>query len=349
VNNIEIMPVISYIGKIGYAYCKRKQVDHKEFIWHYNNREYSSYWQKFPFRFIIECRQPQVAIEEIFYVFNKIKNIEPDKFHEFHKGNPYYFLGLAYFQIRDYESAVYFINAAVKEDLELKPPNNPSPATWFIELNSWSKRQAGRDLVKQASHEMRGLVRSYNIIILKEGKKNTFSMKLLRDKMLRKAISIANPKYQTIATALISYVLEFNIRFNAIKILDSLESIEPFALHLLKGCVLLESILKENPRLNHRIKSTDDLNKWVINKSSDLGISKNLKMKTKNLQSVIDDIPKGRLTLEDSFSLSCRIRNTISHSLEWKISISEINYRKLYEAIGISCLHAINCLYTGER
>jgi len=343
--NVEKIPAIIYRDPPELILLERKQVDKDELLKHYEEKDYTGYWQQFPFPGLLYCRQPLTTIKEIYSVFEKIKKIDKDVFHQFHKGNPYYWLGVAYFQLGDYASAVYFMNAAAKEDLELRNPNKPSSATWFIGLNSWSKNQAGRVIVQQAALEMRKLIRNYNTCLQREEHNNPFSMKLLREKILRKAIEIKNPCYQSISTALISFVLEFNNRIERLRILDSLESIEPFAHHLFKGCVLLESLLKENPGRNNNLKSSDDLIKWVREKSKSLDIPEKLTLDNKSLQSIINDIPKGSIKLIDSFSLACRIRNTTGHSIEWQLKITEKQYSKLYKAIGFSCLHVINKLY----
>jgi len=263
----EATPVIIYKPPFALKLLPRKQVDNNEFLEHYKKKDYSGYWHKFPFRALLECRQPNTAIQEIFIVFEKLKKLDENIFHKFHKGNPYYWLGVAYFRLQDYASAVYFMNAAAKEDLDLPKPNYPSPATWFIELDSRPQNQAGRDLVFIAETEMNKLILSYNKTLIESSIKEIFTIDILRSKLLKKATNINKQQYQTIATSFISYVLEFSNRIQSLRILDSLESVEPFILHLFKGCLILESILKENPKPNIKVKPSDDLISWVKNKS----------------------------------------------------------------------------------
>jgi hypothetical protein len=45
-----------------------------------------------------------------------------------HKGTPFYFLGLAAFRCRDYESGAFLIDAAMAEDFA-NHPNTDTPAT----------------------------------------------------------------------------------------------------------------------------------------------------------------------------------------------------------------------------
>jgi hypothetical protein len=345
-SHIEFISVANSSKNPVFGFIQKKIVSREEFFAHHKEKTYSDYWNKFHFRLLIEYNQPQTVISEIFETFQKLKDIDSRKFHEFHKGNPYYYLGISYFMIQDYESAVYYINAAAKEDLELKPkPNYPSPATWFIEMDSKPEKQAGREIVRIAETEMNRLIAEYNKVLVESSIKEIFSIEKLRDKLLKKATAVDKQQYQTIATSIISYVLEFSNRIQSLRILDSLESVEPFVLHLFKGCIILESILKENPRPNAKIKSSDDLISWVKNKSKDLNLLAALNLNAKNLQSIIIDLPSRQLNLEDCFSITCKVRNKTGHTLEWEFKTTERQYQLLFDAIGVSCLHTINRLY----
>ncbi|MFA5387433.1 MAG: hypothetical protein WC322_03480 [Candidatus Paceibacterota bacterium] len=54
-----------------------------------------------------------------------IKENFSDKFDKMHKGTPYYFLGWTAFDFRDYERAVFYMDAAISEDIRIDPSN------WF--------------------------------------------------------------------------------------------------------------------------------------------------------------------------------------------------------------------------
>lgn len=346
-STIEFIPVANLACNPVFGFIQTKQVSSIEYLDHHKKKKYKDYWNKFHFRKLIEYGLPKYAIESIFKTFNELKEIDSQVFHEFHKGNPYYYLGISYFMVQDYASAVYFINAAAKEDLELKPEANyKSPAIWFIELDSKPEKQAGRFIVSQAEKEMKKLLESYEKIIINSSVNiKILTLPLLRAKLLSKAVNKEKQEYQTIATTLISYVLEYNNRIETLRILDSLESIEPFVFHLFKGCVLLESIIRENPNKNEKFTSDDTLGDLIQKVYEELEIPHNISFKAKNLQEIINSLPNQELALKDTFSISGRVRNKTGHSLEWKIKINETQYKKLYQAIGIACLHCVNLLY----
>jgi len=239
------------------------QFDEKDFLKHYEEGRFSAYWQKYPFPVFIQLGNPGQAIATILETFETIKAFDNKRFHNFHKGNPYYWLGISYYLLGNFSSAIYFVNAAVKEDLDLDPPNYRSPATFFIELDSDPKEQAGRSLVERAKSEMNKLIQSYKNTLKTSNISATFSIEDLRNKLLKKATNPEMQKHQTISTALISYVLEYETQVKTLRILDTIESIEPFATHLFKGCVLLESILKDNPKKISDKPIKNDLIWWV--------------------------------------------------------------------------------------
>ena len=321
------------------------QFDEKDFLKHYEEGRFSAYWQKYPFPVFIQLGNPGQAIATILETFETIKAFDNKRFHNFHKGNPYYWLGISYYLLGNFSSAIYFVNAAVKEDLDLDPPNYRSPATFFIELDSDPKEQAGRSLVERAKSEMNKLIQSYKNTLKTSNISATFSIEDLRNKLLKKATNPEMQKHQTISTALISYVLEYETQVKTLRILDTIESIEPFATHLFKGCVLLESILKDNPKKISDKPIKNDLIWWVNKYKTELSID-NLNLVAEDFQAIVNSLPYEQITINDSFSIACKIRNKIGHYLEWEMEIDEKDYLILFTAIGIACLHTINCLYT---
>ena len=70
---IEVTPVIVYKEPFELKLLPRKQVVRNEFLEHYEKKDFGGYWHKFPFRFLLDCRQPNTTIKEIFLVFEKLK------------------------------------------------------------------------------------------------------------------------------------------------------------------------------------------------------------------------------------------------------------------------------------
>src|SRR4030067_1325669 len=72
----------------------------------------------------------------LLYLLHKCKEIDPISYVKIHKGNPFYFLGISSFLLHDYQTATYFFDASVSEDLlyGTDARNNPSPSTRFLAL-----------------------------------------------------------------------------------------------------------------------------------------------------------------------------------------------------------------------
>jgi hypothetical protein len=63
------------------------------------------------------------------------------------KGTPFYFLGMAAFASHDYQTATFFFDAAVAEDVRHYPENNNTPALLFMRLDKTEQKQAAQQVV----------------------------------------------------------------------------------------------------------------------------------------------------------------------------------------------------------
>jgi hypothetical protein len=52
------------------------------------------------------------------------------------KGTPFYFMGIAAFASHDYQTATFFFDAAVSEDVRHYPTNNDTPTLLFMRLEA---------------------------------------------------------------------------------------------------------------------------------------------------------------------------------------------------------------------
>jgi len=82
--------------------------------------------------------------------------LAPEAYAGIHKGTPFYFLGMAAFLVHDYETAVFFFDAGVSEDLDrgADPIHHSTPGLQFIQIegepagprvNSCSSRSSERN------------------------------------------------------------------------------------------------------------------------------------------------------------------------------------------------------------
>src|SRR6266567_456507 len=80
-----------------------------------------------------------------------------------HKGTPFYWLGTAAFLAHDYQTAVFFFDAAVSEDVRAgaDPARSESPALKFLYIRGDQPEQAALSLVQQTQLTIERAVNDY--------------------------------------------------------------------------------------------------------------------------------------------------------------------------------------------
>lgn len=325
-------------------YIEKKEVDREEFIHNFSEDDPSKYWQIFPFPSFIKFGQPMLAINDIIRVLKECKIIDEERYFQYHKGNPYYWLGFSYFLINNYEAAVYYMNAAVSEDLNWIPPNKPSPATDFIELKGQSEKQAAKDLVIYAEGKLKELIEKYNLFITYLGFAGGYLVSDFRRWFLTRAIDQPELNLQSLATTFISFLLEHKQKIIQLDLVGDSTSNDPFILHLFKGCLLLESLLKANPK-EKQIQTRGTLGKYLHNLGKQLNIETDFRYKPTTLQDVINMVEEYNNTLDMAYEITLNFRNKAGHSLCWEINLGKEKYSKLFEIIGFCCLDTVFKLY----
>jgi hypothetical protein len=118
---------------------------------------------------------------------------------------------------------------------------------------------------------------------------------------------------------------------------------EPFFLHLFKGCLLFESLLKANPK--KLLKSAENLGQALQQLSLELGIPHNISIGGADFSTILGSLPGSKSSIPSSVEYAGKIRNTVGHHLGWKASLDSKTYDALATRVACACLHAIACLY----
>ncbi len=318
-------------------------------------KEASSYWNQYPFTELLRRSKFFELREYVFEVLTKIKEICPDKYDKIHKGNPYYWLGMTSYLLKDYQSATYFMAASVKEDLEIF---DECPSKDFIQLKGSSERQAAKRLVEEAESILKQFTDLYNELpqIKKEKIFPEIEVKDIRDSFLKKATDKRIKKYHSETSAFISFFLEHGKLLTQLSIVETPLSKEIILLNLIKGCILLESLLKAITKFSQseqyvtkkdksKIKKTFTLIDYLNKNRSKLGIQNGLTLRAETLEEALNLLPVQRDDFNNIFSFVGKIRNTIGHSIGWDIEINTQIYNETFELITLSCIHVINTLY----
>lgn len=276
-------------------------------------------------------------------LLNHLKQIDEKAYRNIHKGTPFYWMGMASFLMHDFTTATFFFDAAVSEDINNKSEKElkESPSILFALLDDSKAEQAARYLVSATKQRIEEYINIYNDPSLNNGNLN---LDFIRNSLLKKSILCMNHPWRNLSTSLISFFLEWDYRQILFNLRNQDGSCESFFIHLFKGCLLFESLLKENPKNSKGIKG-DTLNKLLPKYQEVLGLKKeNLKISC-SLPMILKEIKTMHYSLPKFIEITGKVRNTLGHSLVWSSSISSDEYQDLFMYIALSCLHLIRKLY----
>ena len=169
-------------------------------------------------------------------------------------------------------------------------------------------------------------------------------MPAVRDRFLRPAVSPQRKEWRSLATTLISFIIEWDYRARVFGLRVAEGTAEPFYIHLFKGCLLLESLLKANPA-NPIPPDGKTLGVVLQHLYRNLGIRRNLKIGHTDFPTVLADLNGAHDSIETAIQFTGSIRNTLGHDLGWRVPLTKSQYERLLRMIGVSCLHAISTLY----
>lgn len=160
---------------------------------------------------------------------------DKDKYQKIHKGTPFYFLGWIAFDLRNYEKALFYMDAAMSEDIRNIPKKwRDNPAAKFLMLRDGENQVAQRVILEVRTALDTEIARFNSISGLP-----SFTLDQLVDGLL--SILNTDKKARTLITAFYTFVLEFSERYTDLQ-LRSIEggSVEPFLTHLFKGALIFE-------------------------------------------------------------------------------------------------------------
>jgi hypothetical protein len=279
-------------------------------------------------------------------LLTKCKQIDPMAYSQIHKGSAFYWIGMSAFLLNDYQTAAFFFDAAVSEDLRAgcHPITRSTPSFKFLLVQGDLPEQAARDLVKIIQDRFKFVITDY---IQRPGSSTnspTLSLELIRSNFLLPSLQKGDEHLRSLATALISFLLEWYYLNVFLDLRIEQGTVEPFIIHLFKGCVIFESLLRLNPK-DPPPSTAHSLLPVLQHLRRYLNIPNNMPISAPNLSQVFKDLAGASNSIEDCIVYTGRVRNTISHNLGWQVWFRNTDYNKIVMMIICSCLHAIACLY----
>jgi hypothetical protein len=287
-------------------------------------------------RHVVSGRFPE-AVNSGISLLSGVKQLSSDKYEDAHKGTPFYVMGFAAFASHDYETASFLFDAAVSEDLKNYPGRTNTPALWFIQLDDGNADQLARDVVKHVKVKATELIQHYNG---REGAQ-TLTFNDVRNRFLKRILTGGQLHTRALITTFISFIAEWHHRTLLINLTNH-GSREPFFMHLFRGCLLFESLLKENPSkgLQH-----ETLGK-ILNQdlATELAI-RQVDVREQDFNAMVGALVPN-MSVEDSIESTGKARNTLGHNIVWMTTgLTPQTYDLLVRNIAVACIHAISKLY----
>ena len=300
---------------------------------------------------LLNSGQHWILRTRLFELMDFCKKLNGEAFNKIHKGHPYYFIGISSFLLSDFQTALYFFDAAFTEDanFDADPRGTAKPSILFLMMDDEVEGQAARSLAALAKAQVKRAIDYYLRCTLSSGEKLTLGIEEIRNDFIYPCLTTKDkPGLRTLATACISYFIEWDFRNQHFEYGVKQGTSEPFFSHLFQGCVLFESLLKHNPdfsshgiNLGQILKDQEILKRLMID-SIDNG-KYELDDVYKKLNGNIDT-----LAIDKAIQITYMTRNTLGHSLGWDDKINQEQYQKLYFVIATACLHVIACLWHKE-
>ena len=305
----------------------------------------TEYFQGFNLGQLVHSGAVLEARNEGLRILTECLRADRDAYKSIHKGGPYYWLGMAAFVMHDFETALYFMDAAASEDMRHEPPLPDAPGVLFIRLEGDSPNQAAQQMVQVGQARIEGLITAYNQTTGRTVA--NLSVSEFREVFLRPAATRTHESWKTLATAFISFVIEADARVAQRELVGQTGTMEPFILHLFKGCVLFESLLKQSPAAQSSDPglATGTIRPVLQHLSGRLGVAEDVGRGTFTLPQVLEDLASADDSITSAVRIAVKTRNTTGHNLAWNVDLSHEAYQQLYERVGIACLHAVSCLY----
>ncbi|MBN2267775.1 MAG: hypothetical protein JW725_05575 [Candidatus Babeliaceae bacterium] len=261
------------------------------------------------------------------------------KYQNVHKGTPFYIMAWLAFDIHNFEKALYYIDAAISEDVLNSRTNWINlPASNFLTLRNPDKQVAQRTI---------SIIRSTLDTELSRFNAISGLSTLTTDLFISRFVQplLTDPTKRTIVSVFYVFLLEHSERQQELR-MRSIEggSIAPFILHLFSGALIFESLLKNLFPTKNNGTSTQTLGD-VFNTSAFQGIyPSGISTSAHSFAEIIAGITDNSLLR--AFTTTTKIRNTTGHNLIWDDTLASPNqYRLLFEQEVNSILYIVSHSY----
>lgn len=253
-----------------------------------------------------------------------LRHRNAEKYELIHKGTPFFFLAWTAFDIRNYEKALYYIDAGISEDV--RNVGNDwlnRPGALFLRLTT--QPHIAERVIFQIRQLLSSQIDRFNTI----SDLSPVTIDLLIEKFVARLMQ--TPPTRTIISALYVYLLEANERLTELK-LKSTEgsSLGPVITHLFSGGLIFESLMKYLYPHNDNGAPAKTLGEIFQTNLFISDFMAGIQTSADRLQDILN--AAGDNTLFTAFCTISKLRNTTGHNLVWdNIFDSATNYQSLVD------------------
>ncbi|MFH0957843.1 MAG: hypothetical protein V1897_03985, partial [Pseudomonadota bacterium] len=260
----------------------------------------------------------------------------PQKYEQVHKGTPFFFLAWLAFDLRNYEKALYYLDAAISEDVRNAGANwTDRPGALFLRLTT--DPHVAERVIRQIRQLLSVHIDRFNVI----SGLAPLSIDVFIDRFVVRLMQTASTR--TVISALYVFLLEAAERLIELR-LKSIQggSLGPVIAHLFSAGLVFESLLKYlYPTKNNGdpVKTLGQVfqtNAFI----SDFGTG--IQTSADSLQDILDAATDNSLLT--AFCTASKLRNTTGHNLVWD---NIFHLSSNYEVLVDQSLNAL--LYLIER
>lgn len=292
-----------------------------------------------PLLHIIDRPMERLLIYE--HILLELIVADTNKYQTAHKGTPFYFISWLAFTVKDFEKAIFYMDAAVGEDI--RKCSNTDPDAWkqapgarFLFLDPNPPGPIAKAITAQLTKQFEEQINKFN-----QDLGTNLTLDQFRENFVTPNLN--NPSYRSIISGLYVYVSEYAERTYQLRLRSNTGgSIEPFIVHLFKGGLIFESLLKSQYGGSGR--STLGLYLGQQAAKNDLEIGQNQtplysrdqpRPDGYTLPLIISFLPQWRTEniKEKIIAVAYAVRNTTGHDLSWPVSFDEVTYQEIYESI----------------
>lgn len=264
------------------------------------------------------------------FLLQEMQQHNGTKYQEIHKGTAFYFLAWTAFDIADYEKAVYYLDSAFTEDVRKSKTLGEkdvvraaleNPGGYLIRLVPEKSGPASR-ITNNLKENFEKQLHIFN--------KNS-SLNVTTEQFVENFVSVIvrDSEYRSLVTAIYTYIFEFEDRYKMLEISQNQKgSLEPWVIHLFKGGLIFETLLKYVAK-KHGLGDLKTIGNFSHSKKFQSLYCDFIETKDKSLD--ISGLSKLPHEMRNSFRVSYSLRNSTGHDLRRTDTLNPAVYKRAIE------------------